>query len=44
MQGFRLFSSLMDIVLTFKFGHDSTVLKWQFLDKVDYIDNEPALE
>ena len=30
IQGFRLFDSSIDIVLTFEFGHDIMILKWQF--------------
>ena len=32
----------MDIVLTFGYGHDTTILKMAIYDKVDYIDIEPA--
>ena len=32
----------MDIVLTFEFGHDTTILKMTIYDKVDYIDIDPA--
>ena len=43
IQGFRLFYSLIDIILTFEFGHDITILKMTIFDNVDYIDIEPAL-
>ena len=42
----RIFSiqgSLVDIVLTFGFGHDILILKMTIFDDVDYIDIEPAL-
>ena len=42
----RIFSiqgSLVDIVLTFGFGHDILILKMTIFDEVDYIDIEPAL-
>ena len=29
--------------MTFEFDHDITILKMAIFDKVDYIDNEPAL-
>ena len=32
------------MVLTFEFVHDITILKMAIVDKVDYIDIEPALE
>ena len=38
VQGFRLFYSLIDIVLIFKVGHDMAIF-----DKVDNIEIEPAL-
>ena len=44
IQGFRLFDSSIDIVLTFEFGHYITILKMAIFDKVDYIDIEPALQ
>ena len=40
---FRLLDSLIDVVLTFEFGHDSTILKMAMFDEVDYNDIEPAL-
>ena len=43
MQGFRLLGSLIDIVLTFEFGHNLLILKMAILDKVDNIEIEPAL-
>ena len=43
IQGFQLFDSLIDIVLTFGFGHDIAILKMAIFNKVDYIDLEPAL-
>ena len=43
MQGFRLLGSLIDIVLTFEFGHNLLILKMVILDKVDNIEIEPAL-
>ena len=33
----------MDIVFTFEFGHDITILKMTIFNKVDYIDVEAAL-
>ena len=42
-QGFQLFDSSIDIVLTFDFGQDITILKMAIFDKVDYIEIEPAL-
>ena len=43
IQDFSLFGSSIDVVLTFEFGHDITILKMAIFDKVDYIDIEPAL-
>ena len=43
IQGFWLFDSLIDIVLTFEFGHDIAVLKMAIFDEVDYIEIDPAL-
>ena len=37
MQGFRLFNSSIDIVLTFQLGHDITILKMAIFYKVDCI-------
>ena len=34
---------LINIVLTFGFGHDIAILKMAIIDKVDYIDIEPVL-
>ena len=42
IQGFRLFDSSIDIVLTFEFGHTITLLKMAIFHKVDYIEIEPA--
>ena len=33
----------IDIVLTFEFCHDITILKMAIFDKESYIENEPAL-
>ena len=44
IQGFQLFDSSIDIVLTLiDFGQDITILKMAIFDKVDYIEIEPAL-
>ena len=43
IQGFRLFDSSIDTVSTFEFGHDITILKMVYLDKVDQVEIEPAL-
>ena len=43
IQGFWLFGSSIDIVLTFEFGHDFTTLKMAIFDKIDYIEIKPAL-
>ena len=43
MQGFRLFNSSIDIVLTFQLGHDITILKMEIFYIVDGIKIEPAL-
>ena len=40
--GFWLFDGSINIVLTFGFSHDITILKLAIFDKVDYIDIEPA--
>ena len=37
-----IFDVLIDIVLTFEFGHDITILKMTIFNKVDYIDVEAA--
>ena len=44
IQGFRLFDTLIAIVLTCGFGHDIIILKMPIFDEVDYIDNRPALD
>ena len=36
-------NSSIDVVLTFEFGHDITILKMATFYKVDYIEIEPAL-
>ena len=38
IQGFQLFTSSIDTVLTFEFGHNITILKMAIFDKVDYIE------
>ena len=38
IQGFRLFDSSIEIILTFEFGHNITILKMAIFDKVDYIE------
>ena len=43
IQRFQLFDCLIDIVLTFGFGLDITILKMAIFDEVDYIDIEPVL-
>ena len=43
IQGFRLFDSAIDIVLTLEFGHNITILKMAYSYKVDCIEIEPAL-
>ena len=43
IQGFRLFNSLIDIVLIFEFGHDISILKVTIFGKVDDIEFQPAL-
>ena len=39
IQGIQLSYSLMDMVLTFEFGHGIMILKMVISDKVDYIEN-----
>ena len=36
-------NSSIDVVLTFEFGHDITILKMATFYRVDYIEIEPAL-
>ena len=43
IQGFWLFGSSIDVVLTFEFGQDTTILKIAIFDKIDYIEIEPVL-
>ena len=43
MQGFRLFNTSIDIVLTFEFDHRITLLKMEILDNVNNIEIEQAL-
>ena len=43
IHSFQLFDSLIDIVLTFEFGHDITILKMAIFTDADYIDIQPAL-
>ena len=43
IQGFRLFNSSTNIVLTFELGHDITILKMAIFDEVDSIGIEPRL-
>ena len=43
IQGFRLFDSSINILLTFEFGHYISTLRMAIFDKVDYIEIEPAL-
>ena len=43
IQGFRLFDTSIDIVLTFEFGHNITVLKMAIITDAEYIDIQPAL-
>ena len=43
IQGFCLFESLIDIVLTFEFGHDIPTLKMAIFDRVEHIEIEPEL-
>ena len=42
IQGFRLFDSAIDIILTFGFGHDIVILKMAIFVNSSYIDIEPA--
>ena len=44
IQGFRLSNTSIDMVSTLGSVHDITILKMAIVDKVDYIDIEPALE
>ena len=43
IQGFRLFDISIDMVLTFEFGHDITILKMAIFNQLDNIEIEPAL-
>ena len=43
IQGFRLFNSSINIVLTFEFNHNITILKMAIFDKFDYIKIEPPI-
>ena len=43
IQGLRYSDNSIDMVLTFKFGYDITIMKTVLFDKVDYIEFEPAL-
>ena len=43
IQDFSLFGSSIDVVLTFEFGQDTTILKMAIVDKIDYIEIEPVL-
>ena len=40
IQGFRLLGSLIDIVVSFEFGHDVRILKVAIFKKVNYIETE----
>ena len=43
IQCFQLFDSSIDIVSTFEFGHDITILKMPIFNQVDNIEIKPAL-
>ena len=43
IQGSRLIDSSFDIVLTFDFGHDITIIKMAMFDKCNYNEIETAL-